>query len=75
MKIELPFVSVPPFQLRMLVATLRTRTSSNEMSWPGRLAVVAPAAQHELDARIGPVGVVGRVRVVHRDDVGQHAAA
>ena len=37
-----------------------------------RLLVVGPAAQHVLDARIGTVGVVRRVRVVHRHDVGQH---
>ena len=33
MKIELPLYSVPPFQLRMLVDTLRTRTSPKVMSW------------------------------------------
>ena len=33
MKIELPLRSVPPFQLRMLVGTLRTRTSLTVMSW------------------------------------------
>ena len=37
-----------------------------------RLLVAGPAAQHVLDAGIGPVGVVRRVRVVHRHDVGQH---
>ena len=55
----------------MLVGTLRTRTSryctSQIAGLPG---VVAPAAQHVFDRRIGMVGVVRVVRVVHGGDVG-----
>ena len=75
MKIELPLRSVPPFQSRILVDTLRTLHIRVGDVVIGRLAVVAPAAQHELDVRIGPIGVVGRVGVVHRHEVGQHRGA
>ena len=37
----------------------------------GRLLVRRPAAQHVFDRRIGTVRVMGRVGMVHRDDVGQ----
>ena len=61
---------------RMLVGTLRTRTSPDLHVMARRLVRArAPAAQHVLDAGIGVVGVVGRMRVVHGDDVGQHRAA
>ena len=77
MKIELPCRSVPPpIQLRMLVGTLRTRTSRDLEVMARRLiGARPPAAQHMLDAGIGMVGVVGGMRVVHGDDVGQARAA
>ena len=37
-----------------------------------RLFVLGPAAQHVFDARIGMIGVMRRVRVIHGRDVGQH---
>ena len=41
-----------------------------------RLAVfLRPAAQHMRNFRIGPVGVMRRMRVVHGDDVGQAPAS
>ena len=72
MKIELPWRSVPPSQRRILVGTLRTRTSLYCRSMrAGFSSSVQPRSTY-LMPRIGIVGVVGGVRVIHGHDVGQH---
>ena len=72
MKIELPWRSVPPSQAADIgrhVAHAHVLVGHVDAR---RLFVAGPAAQHVFDARVGVVGVVAGMRVVHRHDVGQH---
>ena len=72
MKIELPWRCVPPPPIVADVGRDRAHAHVLELEIVvGRLAVLLPAAQHMLDAGLGPVGEMGRMRPVHRHDVGQ----
>src|SRR4029450_9079246 len=87
MKIELPWRSVPPAQSRMLVGTLRTRTSRTCTSWRAGCSGLGPQPRSTWGMRGagragggggwggvvgGGGGVVGLMRVVDGRDVGQH---